>query len=83
MREAFPDKTKGMHWRTYDRLRRVHDVGGCCTSRDGGADDAGEREDYGAVVRTTPAGAPTAARAPAARAYRLSGALGLPVLRPG
>jgi hypothetical protein len=21
----FPDKPKGMHWRTYDRLRRVHD----------------------------------------------------------
>ena len=26
MREAFPDKPKGMHWRTYDRLRRMHDV---------------------------------------------------------
>ena len=23
---AFPDKPKGMHWRTYDRLRRAHDV---------------------------------------------------------
>jgi hypothetical protein len=21
----FPDKPKGMHWGTYDRLRRVHD----------------------------------------------------------
>jgi len=26
MREAFPEKPKGMHWRTYDRLRRMHDV---------------------------------------------------------
>jgi len=24
--EDFPDKPKGMHWRTYDRLRRVHDA---------------------------------------------------------
>ena len=41
----------------------------------------GEREDDGAVVRTAPAGAPSAARASAARADRLSGALGLPMLR--
>ena len=26
MGEAFPDKPKGMHWRTDDRLRRLHDV---------------------------------------------------------
>jgi hypothetical protein len=26
MFEEFPDKPKGMHWRTYDRLRRMHDV---------------------------------------------------------
>ena len=25
MFEEFPDKPKGMHWRTYDRLRRMHD----------------------------------------------------------
>ena len=24
--EEFPDKPKGMHWRTYGRLRRIHDV---------------------------------------------------------
>ena len=24
--EEFPDKPKGMHWRTYDRLCRVHDA---------------------------------------------------------
>ena len=24
--EEFPDKPKGMHWRTYDRLRRTHDL---------------------------------------------------------
>jgi hypothetical protein len=24
--DAFPDKPKGMHWRTYDRLRSAHDV---------------------------------------------------------
>ena len=24
--DEFPDKPKGMHWRTYDRLRRIHDV---------------------------------------------------------
>ena len=24
--EEFPDKPKGMHWRTYDRLRRAHDI---------------------------------------------------------
>ena len=26
MLEEFPDKPKGMHWRTYERWRRVHDV---------------------------------------------------------
>ena len=26
MFEEFPDKPKGMHWRTYDRLRHMHDV---------------------------------------------------------
>jgi hypothetical protein len=26
MLEDFPDKPKGMHWRTYERWRRVHDV---------------------------------------------------------
>ena len=26
MSEAFPDKPKGMHWRTYERLHRAHDV---------------------------------------------------------
>ncbi len=26
MLDEFPDKPKGMHWRTYDRLRRVHNV---------------------------------------------------------
>ena len=26
MSEAFPDKPKGMHWQTYERLRRAHDV---------------------------------------------------------
>ena len=25
MLEEFPDKPKGMHWRTYDRIRRTHD----------------------------------------------------------
>jgi hypothetical protein len=24
--DAFPDKPKGMHWRTYDRLRSTHDI---------------------------------------------------------
>ena len=24
--EEFPDKPKGMHWRTYDRLCRLHDA---------------------------------------------------------
>ena len=24
--DAFPDKPRGMHWRTYDRLRHIHDV---------------------------------------------------------
>jgi len=24
--EEFPDKPKGMHWRTYDRLYRLHDA---------------------------------------------------------
>jgi hypothetical protein len=26
MLDEFPDKPKGMHWRTYDRLCRVHDA---------------------------------------------------------
>ena len=26
MLEEFPDKPKGMHWRTYERWRRVHDA---------------------------------------------------------
>jgi hypothetical protein len=26
MSEEFPDKPKGMHWRTYERWRRVHDL---------------------------------------------------------
>jgi hypothetical protein len=26
MLEGFPDKPKGMHWRTYDRLRHTHDI---------------------------------------------------------
>jgi hypothetical protein len=26
MSDAFPDKPKGMHWQTYERLRRAHDV---------------------------------------------------------
>jgi len=24
--DVFPDKPKGMHWRTYERLRRQHDA---------------------------------------------------------
>jgi hypothetical protein len=26
MLEEFPDKPKGMHWRTYERWRRLHDA---------------------------------------------------------
>jgi hypothetical protein len=26
MMEEFPDRPKGMHWRTYDRLCRVYDA---------------------------------------------------------
>jgi hypothetical protein len=26
MLEEFPDKPKGMHWRTYERQRRLHDA---------------------------------------------------------
>jgi hypothetical protein len=26
MLDEFPDKPKGMHWRTYDRLCRIHDA---------------------------------------------------------
>jgi hypothetical protein len=56
---------------------QLADLGrGCCTSR-----SSSGREDYGAVVRTAQAGAASAARAPAARTHRLSGTLGLPVLR--
>ena len=25
--DEFPDKPKGMHWQTYDRLRRRNDIG--------------------------------------------------------
>ena len=32
MGEAFPDKPKGMHWRTYDRLRRLHDAAAECST---------------------------------------------------
>ena len=28
MLEEFPDKPKGMHWRTYERWRRVQKEGG-------------------------------------------------------
>ena len=57
--------------------------GGCGASGYGGPNSSrgGEREDDGAVVRTAPAGSPSAARASAARTDRLSGALSLPVLR--
>jgi hypothetical protein len=26
MVDVFPDRPKGMHWKTYDRLRRAHDL---------------------------------------------------------
>src|SRR5208282_6925337 len=57
--------------------------GGCGAIGHGGPNGSrgGEREDDGAVVRTAPAGAPSPARASAARADRLSGSVGLPVLR--
>ena len=29
MSERFPDKPKGMHWQTYERLRRAHDAAEC------------------------------------------------------
>ena len=32
MGEAFPDKPKGMHWRTYHRLRRLHDAAAECST---------------------------------------------------
>jgi hypothetical protein len=31
MLDAFPDKPKGLHWRTYDRLRRAHDMAQQCS----------------------------------------------------
>jgi hypothetical protein len=26
MLDEFPEKPKGMHWRTYERWRRIHDI---------------------------------------------------------
>jgi len=47
--------------------------------RDCGA-AGGSRDDHGGIVRAAPAGAPSAARAFAARAHRLSGPGSLPLL---
>jgi len=33
MLEDFPDKPKGMHWRTYNRLRRNYDTAKACSMR--------------------------------------------------
>src|SRR5216683_1006997 len=61
-------------------------AGGCLRGRGDGAaggSRGGEREDQGAGLRAPQAGAPSAARASAARARRLSIAVGVPVLRRG
>jgi hypothetical protein len=34
MSEAFPNKPKGMHWQTYERLRRAHDAAEWHSMRD-------------------------------------------------
>ena len=52
----------------------------CGASRGRGADRSGGDEVTVPVVRAAQAGAPSAARAFAARAHRLSGAFGLPML---
>jgi len=31
MSEAFPDKPKGMHWQTHERLRRAHHAAEWCS----------------------------------------------------
>ncbi len=51
----------------------------CSASRDRGA-AGGSRDDHGALVRAAQAGAPSAARAFAARAHPLSGPRDLPML---
>jgi len=43
--EGFPDKPKGIHWQTFERLRRAHDVAeslsmtGCCELSIAGIDE--------------------------------------------